>query len=151
MKKIVFVLMMSLSGLALASPALATNSNSHWNENDGCDHGNSHKPCRPDPQPTHGKDCETHGNHGGINEDHCSGDSTTTTQPPVTTTTTSKPSKNPEPPLPPLLIVGPTGPQGPEGPPGIQGPPGPVQVVVVDNPGTVTVKVKPPVALPRTA
>jgi hypothetical protein len=49
-----------------------------------CEHGNSQKPCKDDPQPTHGKDCENHGNSGGVNEDHCA---TTTTE--TTTTTTS--------------------------------------------------------------
>lgn len=36
-----------------------------------CEHGNSQKPCKDDPQPEHGKDCEEHGNQGGVNEDHC--------------------------------------------------------------------------------
>lgn len=49
----------------------------HAEEADGCDHGATGKPCRPDPQPEHGKDCVKHGNHGGINEDHCSGGTTT--------------------------------------------------------------------------
>lgn len=49
--------------------------NPHHEEADGCDHGATGKPCKDDPQPDHGKDCEKHGNHGGINEDHCSGGS----------------------------------------------------------------------------
>ena len=36
-----------------------------------CHHGNSNTPCKPDPQPSHGKDCLKHGNHGGENQDHC--------------------------------------------------------------------------------
>jgi hypothetical protein len=28
-------------------------------------------PCKPDPQPDRGKDCEAHGKVGGKNEDHC--------------------------------------------------------------------------------
>ena len=36
-----------------------------------CQHGNSNKACRPDPQPSHGKDCEQHGKNGGGNQDHC--------------------------------------------------------------------------------
>src|SRR5947208_16963405 len=36
-----------------------------------CHHGNSKKSCRPDPQPSHGKDCQTHGKNGGGNQDHC--------------------------------------------------------------------------------
>jgi hypothetical protein len=39
-----------------------------------CHHGNSGKPCRPDPQPGHGNDCS---NPSGGNQDHCAGESTT--------------------------------------------------------------------------
>lgn len=45
----------------------------HQEEADGCDHGATGKACRPDPQPDKGKECQVHGNHGGINEDHCAG------------------------------------------------------------------------------
>ena len=63
---------------------------------DPCEHGNSNKPCKPDPQPDHGKDCLPHGK-GGKNEDHCAPGTTTTTttttvpddDPPGTTTTTT--------------------------------------------------------------
>lgn len=49
-----------------------------------CAHGNSGKPCKEDPQPEKGKDCDEHGpKEGGVNEDHCKG----TTPPPPTTTT----------------------------------------------------------------
>lgn len=58
--------------------------NPHDEEGDGCDHGHTGKICRPDPN-DHGKDCDHHGNHGGVNEDHCR---TTTTSPGTTTTTT---------------------------------------------------------------
>jgi hypothetical protein len=53
-----------------------------------CQHGNSQQDCTSDPQPGHGKECDEHGNNGGVNEDHCLGttDSTTTTE----TTTTDK-------------------------------------------------------------
>ena len=37
---------------------------------DDCSHGNSSKPCKEDPQPDKGKDCEDHGQARG-NEDHC--------------------------------------------------------------------------------
>ncbi len=47
-----------------------------------CEHGNSEKPCKDDPQPDKGKDCEEHGpKEGGVNEDHCKG---TTPPPPCT-------------------------------------------------------------------
>jgi hypothetical protein len=40
--------------------------------NDGvCEHANSQQPCRPDPQPDHGQDCESHGQNFDGNEDHC--------------------------------------------------------------------------------
>jgi len=56
-----------------------------------CEHGNSGQTCVPDPQPTHGQDCDEHGpNEGGVNEDHClSVSPTTSTTTPTTTTTTA--------------------------------------------------------------
>lgn len=54
---------------------------------DPCSHGNTGKPCRPDPQPNHGKDCLHHGKKGGVNEDHCKG--TTTTNGTTTGSTTT--------------------------------------------------------------
>ena len=35
-----------------------------------CSHGNTGKECKPDPS-VNGKDCDLHGNNGGVNEDHC--------------------------------------------------------------------------------
>ena len=61
-----------------------------------CEHGNSLKPCKEDPQPDHGKDCEQHGNQGGVNEDHCAGTETTTptdTTPTETTPTETTPNE----------------------------------------------------------
>jgi hypothetical protein len=49
-----------------------------------CEHGNSGQECKPDPQPSHGKDCDEHGNQGGVNEDHC-----LDTPPPTTTSGTT--------------------------------------------------------------
>ncbi len=56
-----------------------------------CQHGNSGQECKPDPQPEHGKECDDHGNQGGVDEDHCLGttDSTTTTESTPTNQTTS--------------------------------------------------------------
>lgn len=51
---------------------------------DDCSHGNADKPCKDDPQPDRGKDCEDHGNARG-NEDHCEGTTTTPEEPPVVT------------------------------------------------------------------
>ncbi len=45
---------------------------------DECEHGNTQKPCKEDPQPDHGQDCDEHGNQGGVNEDHCTSESTPT-------------------------------------------------------------------------
>jgi hypothetical protein len=83
--------------LVYGAVALATATEETPSEQlDGCDHGASEKPCRPDPQPDRGKDCEVHGrvkvggSVGGINEDHCSSVTTTTTVLETTTTTTTE-------------------------------------------------------------
>jgi hypothetical protein len=55
-----------------------------------CEHGNGQKPCKDDPQPNHGQDCEEHGNLGGQNEDHCKTDTTPTETTPTETTTTTE-------------------------------------------------------------
>jgi hypothetical protein len=54
---------------------------------DPCSHGATNKPCKPDPQPNHGKDCLHHGKKGGVNEDHCLGTTTGTTTTSTTDTT----------------------------------------------------------------
>lgn len=104
MKKTLFVISCVVAGLISTTPAMANQGNPHQEEQDGCDHGATGKPCKADPQPDHGKDCVKHGNHGGINEDHCSSTTTTTT---TTTSTTSKPPTTPVPPNtpPPVLLV----------------------------------------------
>src|SRR5207244_6009486 len=63
---------------------------------DPCAHGNSSQPCRPDPQPLHGKDCDPHGQNGGVNEDHCAGTTGTTTTgtSPATSTTNTTTTTN---------------------------------------------------------
>jgi hypothetical protein len=86
MRKLAAAFIVAGISLFAVTPALAAPHNPHQEEQDGCDHGHTGKPCRPDPQPNHGKDCVKHGKHGGINEDHCAS-TTTTTQPEVTTTT----------------------------------------------------------------
>ena len=58
-----------------------------------CEHGNAAKPCKEDPQPDKGKDCEVHGNNGGVNEDHCKGDETTPTETTPTTPTDTTPTE----------------------------------------------------------
>jgi hypothetical protein len=54
---------------------------------DECEHGNTQKPCKEDPQPDRGADCEEHGNHGGVNEDRCKETETTPTETTPTETT----------------------------------------------------------------
>ena len=57
-----------------------------------CGHGNTEKPCKEDPQPDKGKDCEAHGNQGGVNEDHCKDEETTPTETTPTTPTETTPT-----------------------------------------------------------
>lgn len=85
MRKFLIATMLGIGALSMVSGA-AYAKGDHHEEQDGCDHGHTGKDCKPDPQPDHGKDCDKHGNHGGINEDHCA-TTTTTTAPPTTTTT----------------------------------------------------------------
>ena len=76
MKKIALLIVvaatMALMGLATAGLAAPPEGGPPGQGE--CGHGNSQKPCKEDPQPDKGKDCEEHGNHGGVNEDHCKGD-----------------------------------------------------------------------------
>lgn len=81
--------LLALSALAVVAFAPAAFAD-HAEEADGCDHGATSVPCRPDPSPN-GQDCLVHGNHGGQNEDHCDDEvtpSTTTSTEPATTTST---------------------------------------------------------------
>lgn len=77
-----------------------------------CSHGASGKECRPDPQPEHGKDCEEHGKHGGVNEDHCKPEETTPTETTPTTPTQTTPTETTP------TTPTPTTPSGPRCPPG---------------------------------
>lgn len=70
--------------VALAVPATASADQPSSPPGQGeCQHGNSGKECRPDPQPTHGQECEAHGQQGGVNEDHCAGGEQPPVDPPV--------------------------------------------------------------------
>lgn len=80
------------SGLILVPAALANH------KYPDC-HGKNSVPCRPDPQPSHGKDCLKHGK-GGVNEDHCKGSVPSPTPTPTVTPTPSPsgtPTPNPSP------------------------------------------------------
>jgi hypothetical protein len=86
------VLGFAVSGVAVA----AGNETNQLPPGQGeCGHGNSMKPCKDDPQPDKGKDCEEHGNNGGVNEDHCAGETTTPdeTTPDDTTPTETTPDE----------------------------------------------------------
>src|SRR5690348_2642872 len=62
-----------------------------------CSHGNSQATCRPDPQPSHGQDCDEHGPHeGGVNEDHCA-DASPSPSPTSTPSPSVEPSPSPTP------------------------------------------------------
>lgn len=66
-------LVLAFLALAFTAVAKATPPTSPPGQGE-CQHGNSGQECRPDPQPSHGQDCEEHGpNEGGVNEDHCNG------------------------------------------------------------------------------
>jgi hypothetical protein len=73
----------ALAGKPPSPPGQTSNPGS---PGDDCSHGNSDKPCKPDPQPGHGSECDDHGNASG-NEDHCA--ATTTTVPFTTSTNVS--------------------------------------------------------------
>jgi hypothetical protein len=62
------VLAAALGVLGMASAGLAADPPGQR----PCNHGNSGKECKPDPQPEHGAECVEHGPHeGGVNADHC--------------------------------------------------------------------------------
>ena len=72
--------MVAAFGLGSAGAYAATNDKPPAPPGQGeCAHGNSQQTCKDDPQPTQGKDCENHGNSGGVNEDHCTSTTTETT------------------------------------------------------------------------
>lgn len=94
--KVKIVQFAAMAGLLIAgigvSAALASNGNGPPSSPPGqgeCAHGNSDQECKPDPQPDKGKDCEAHGQQGGVNEDHCLGTNETTTTHETTTTPTT--------------------------------------------------------------
>jgi hypothetical protein len=86
MKRVLLVIACSsLFVLGVTAAALASKPPAPPGQ-DPCSHGNTGKPCRPDPQPENGKDCDHHGKQGGVNEDHCKGDTQPPPPPPGCTT-----------------------------------------------------------------
>jgi hypothetical protein len=79
-------------GFAVSGIAVASNGQPPSPPGQGdCEHGNSVQNCKDDPS-ENGKDCEAHGNNGGVNEDHCKGDETTPTETTPTTPTETTPT-----------------------------------------------------------
>lgn len=90
--KTILLYLSAITVLALgvgASFALAGNPHGEPPGQGDCSHGATGKPCKPDPQPEHGKDCEKHGKNGGVNEDHCKPPTTPTDTTPTTPTDTT--------------------------------------------------------------
>jgi hypothetical protein len=85
-------ILMGVLGFAISGVAVAAGNEKPPSPpgQDECEHGNSAKPCKEDPQTDKGKDCDAHGNNGGVNEDHCKGEDTTPTE---TTPTESTPTE----------------------------------------------------------
>src|SRR5512144_1056740 len=78
-------------GFVVAGVAVAGNGKPPSPPGQGkCEHGDSGQSCKEDPQPEKGKDCQEHGNQGGVNEDHCTGVDQTTTEPTTTESTTTE-------------------------------------------------------------
>jgi hypothetical protein len=92
-KLIVIAAMLAAFGLGGAAALAASTDQPPSPPGQGeCGHGNTGKPCKDDPQPDKGKDCEAHGNQGGVNEDHCKGEETTPTETTPTTPTETTPT-----------------------------------------------------------
>lgn len=80
---IVLALVVGVLGFAAASIATASPPPGQG----PCSHGETGKECKNDPS-DNGKDCDEHGNHGGVNEDHCKTETTPTETTPTETTPT---------------------------------------------------------------
>lgn len=65
--------------LLLVVILVPTSAAAHGYGNDGnlC-HGHNMASCRPDPQPSHGHDCDSHGRNTDGNDDHCGPTATVT-------------------------------------------------------------------------
>ena len=72
MRKIIIAVTSVVLALSLASMVQASNPHGNPPGNDGdlC-HGANQQTCRPDPQPSHGAECDPHGNNPDGNDDHC--------------------------------------------------------------------------------
>lgn len=96
MRKLLVVLAMVASVALPVGIATATPPSEPPGQGD-CSHGNSGASCVPDPQPTHGQDCEEHGNNGGVNEDHCASVSPPPPSPSPSESPSPSPSESPSP------------------------------------------------------
>jgi hypothetical protein len=82
-----FMLALFVGVLGFAVSGVAVAGNGQPPGQGDCSHGSTGKDCKSDPS-DNGKDCEAHGNKGGVNEDHCQGDTTPTETTPTETTPT---------------------------------------------------------------
>lgn len=87
MRRVVPALMVLVALLLIAAwSAHPVNADSPFGNDGNLCHGANQESCRPDPQPSHGQECEVHGNNPDGNDDHCaspseSASSTETAQP----------------------------------------------------------------------
>jgi len=94
---VALALLVGVLGFAAAGVAVAGNGKPPLPPGQGeCEHGNSGMPCKDDPQPDNGKDCEEHGNQGGVNEDHCTSEEATDTTDTTDTTETTETTTTPD-------------------------------------------------------
>lgn len=61
----------------------------------GACHGANKETCRPDPQPSHGQDCQPHGANQDANDDHCGPSAAPTLTPVPSSTPSNQPSETP--------------------------------------------------------
>lgn len=88
MKKhlLTFVLALVVGVLGFAVSGIATAGDGQPPGQGPCSHGETGTQCKDDPS-DNGKDCDEHGNNGGVNEDHCQETDTTPTETTPTETT----------------------------------------------------------------
>jgi hypothetical protein len=80
-----------------AVPSVSAGEPPFGNDGGSC-HGANQSTCRPDPQPSHGQDCQPHGNNPDGNDDHCATPAPTETPTPTPTETPSPtPTETPSP------------------------------------------------------
>jgi len=85
-------------GILIAWTATPSSAKTPPGNDGGYCHGANHESCRPDPQPSHGQDCQPHGNNPDGNDDHCGPASSASPSPSQPSPSpTSSPSASPGP------------------------------------------------------